>query len=504
MPRSSTVLAGVPPGRALYSRPRETTLTEECIDVVSRIRREHDSLGDVDVDIDAYYGAQTARAMSNFQISGIPISYYPVFIRALAHVKKAAALANCELGDLDGSKAAAIAKACDEIAAGMFADQFMIDMFQGGAGTSTNMNMNEVVANRALEHLGFDKGRFDILHPNNDVNLSQSTNDVYPTAIRLALLLSYRELSSSIDGLSSAFEAKANEFKDILKLGRTQLQDAVPMTLGQEFKAFAVTLREDILRLYDAARLLREVNLGGTAIGTGITADPRYATVVIPKLAEVSGVELVPAADFIEACWDTGAFVLFSGTLKRTAVKLSKISNDLRLLSSGPRGGIGEINLPPMQPGSSIMPGKVNPVIPEVVNQVAFQVIGADLVVTLAAEAGQLQLNAMEPVIVFNLLLSIALLTNAIDTLRTKCVVGITADEDRCRQHLEAGTALATALTSVIGYEASASLAKEILASGRSLRELAEDAAGLPKDVVEQLLDVKGLTSASRLRRQKP
>jgi aspartate ammonia-lyase len=467
-------------------------------------RREHDSLGDVEVDIDAYYGAQTARAFSNFQISGIPIGHYAVFIRALAFVKKAAALANLDIGDLDERKASAIVAACDDIATGKLADQFILDVFQGGAGTSTNMNVNEVVANLALEHLDLPKGQFDTIHPNNHVNLSQSTNDVYPTAIRLALLLSYENLSRAIEELASAFAAKADEFAEILKLGRTQLQDAVPMTLGQEFMAFAVTLREDILRLDEAARLLREVNLGGTAIGTGITADPQYAALAIRKLAEVSGVDLVPASDFVEACWDTGAFVLFSGTLKRIAVKLSKISNDLRLLSSGPRGGFGEINLPPMQPGSSIMPGKVNPVIPEVVNQVAFQVVGADLVVTLAAEGGQLQLNAFEPVIVFNLLQSITLMTNAIRTLTTKCVVGITANEERCKQHLEAGTALATALTSLIGYDQAAEIAKEILHSGRTMRELLDERHTLSAEQLEQVLNTKALTRPSRFRQSAP
>ena len=466
----------------------------------TRLRRERDSLGEIGVDIDAYYGAQTARAIDNFRISGISISHYPIFIKALAYVKKAAAYANLELGDLDEKKARPIIAACDDVAAGLLNDQFVLDVFQGGAGTSTNMNVNEVVANRALELLGVPRGRFDVIHPNNDVNLSQSTNDVYPTAIRLAVLLSYQELSGALSGLASAFEMKAAEFAEVLKLGRTQLQDAVPMTLGQEFKAFAVTLREDIIRLSEGAKLLCEINLGGTAIGTGITADPRYPSIAIAKLAEISSIELEPASDFVEACWDTGAFVLFSGTLKRVAVKLSKISNDLRLLSSGPRGGLGEINLPPMQPGSSIMPGKVNPVIPEVVNQVAFQVIGADLVVTMAAEAGQLQLNAMEPVIVFNLLQSITLMTNAVQTLTSKCVLGITANEARCREHLEAGTALATALTSLIGYEKAAELAKEILASRRTLREILSDTKTIPEDLMDQVLDPKALTKPTRFR----
>ncbi|OCJ17340.1 aspartate ammonia-lyase [Rhizobium sp. AC44/96] len=462
--------------------------------------RYKDSLGFVDVADSAYYGSQTARAIDNFQISGITIGHYPMFIRALAYVKKAAALANLEIGDLNDVKATAIAAACDEIVKGRFRDQFVLDVFQGGAGTSTNMNMNEVIANVALEILDHPRGAFDVIHPNNDVNLSQSTNDVYPTAIRLAVLLSYRALSEAIEALAIAFEGKAAEFADILKLGRTQLQDAVPMTLGQEFMAFAVTLREDIARLNDAADLLREMNLGGTAIGTGITADPAYASIVIKKLAEVSGVFVLPASDLVEACWDTGAFVSFSGTLKRTAVKLSKISNDLRLLCSGPRGGLGEISLPAVQAGSSIMPGKVNPVIPEVVNQVAFQVIGADLVVTLAAEAGQLQLNAMEPVIVFNLLQSMTLLTNVVKTLTVKCVFGITANEERCRQNLEASTALATALTSLIGYESATLLAKEILSSGRNLRDLLSEAGTLPAEIMDKVLDVTALTKPNRFR----
>lgn len=464
------------------------------------MRRENDPLGDVDVPESAYYGAQTARAIENFQISGISIGHYPEFIRALAMTKKAAALTNFQIGDLSESKKDAIVSACDDIAQGRLMDQFVVDVFQGGAGTSTNMNLNEVIANRALEHLGLPRGRFDVIHPNNDVNLSQSTNDVYPTAIRLALLLSSRELAEALAELATVLEAKAKEFGDIVKLGRTQLQDAVPMTLGQEFMAFAVTMREDILRLDDAARLLQEVNLGGTAIGTGITADPRYAALSVSELSRISGVDLKPAADLVEACWDTGAFVLFSATLKRTAVKLSKVSNDLRLLSSGPRGGLAEINLPPMQPGSSIMPGKVNPVIPEVVNQVAFHVIGADLVVTLAAEAGQLQLNAMEPVIVFNILQSMMLLTRAINTLTSKCVRGITANRDRCRQNLEAGTALATALVSIVGYDQAAVLAKKVLATGLSMRQVIDGSEALPPDLVDQLIDVEKLVRPSRLR----
>ncbi|MCX5569825.1 aspartate ammonia-lyase [Kaistia nematophila] len=467
-------------------------------------RIEQDSLGPVSVPADAYYGAQTARAMENFQISGTPIRHFPELIRALAMVKLAAARANRQLGDLPDEKFAAIEQACLEIIAGRFDDQFLLDVFQGGAGTSTNMNANEVIANRGLEILGEPRGHYATLHPNNDVNLSQSTNDVYPTAIRLALLMSYGRLSEALERLALAFDAKGSEFASIIKLGRTQLQDAVPMTLGQEFQAFAVTLREDEQRIEEASRLLLEVNLGGTAVGTGITADPAYAAIVVRELGMLTNRPFVVSQNLIEACWDTGAFVLFSATLKRTAVKLSKIANDLRLLSSGPRGGIGEINLPPEQPGSSIMPGKVNPVIPEVVNQVAFHVIGADLTVTLAAEAGQLQLNAMEPVIVFSLLQSLSLMTNAIDTLTTKCVTGITANPETCRKNLEASTALATGLVSLIGYERAAQLAKEILATGKTLRELLAEDPLLPDELIDQVFDLDALTRPSRLRRRPP
>ncbi|MBE0578783.1 aspartate ammonia-lyase [Devosia sp.] len=463
-------------------------------------RVEHDSLGDVEVPLHSYYGAQTARALENFRISDIPIGHFPVFIRSLAMIKMAAARANRRIGDLPQDKCDAIVQACQDIVNGGLSDQFVLDVFQGGAGTSTNMNMNEVIANRALEYLGRSKGEYEYLHPNNDVNLSQSTNDVYPTAIRLAVRFAYVELSRALVRLARAFERKADEFASVVKLGRTQLQDAVPMTLGQEFMAFAVTLHEDVARLDEAAALLMEVNLGGTAIGTGITADPAYAATVIEELSALAGLKVVGAANLVEACWDTGVFVLFSGTLKRTAVKLSKISNDLRLLSSGPRGGFGEINLPHMQPGSSIMPGKVNPVIPEMVNQVAFQVIGSDLVVTLAAEAGQLQLNAMEPVIVFNLLQSISLMANAVNTLTDRCIVGITANPENCLRHLESSTALATALTSLLGYEESALLAHEILSTGKTMRQLLDERAGLSPELVEQALDTFAMTRPSRLR----
>jgi aspartate ammonia-lyase len=458
------------------------------------IRIEQDSLGAVEVPSSAYYGAQTARAIGNFPISGISVGHFPAFVRALALVKKAAVRANARLGDLPPEKARAIEAACDDVIAGGLANEFPIDVFQGGAGTSTNMNINEVIANRALERLGLARARYDVIHPNDDVNLAQSTNDVYPTAIRLAILFSHGALRRALEHLAQEFERKGEQFIDVIKLGRTQLQDAVPMTLGQEFDAFAATLREDVARLGELATFFAEVNLGGTAIGTGINTDPKYPTIVVQELANLSGLPLVPASNLIEACWDTGAFVLFSGMLKRTATKLSKICNDLRLLSSGPRGGLNEINLPALQPGSSIMPGKVNPVAPELVNQIAFQVIGADLTVTLAAEAGQLQLNVMEPVIAYNILQSITLLTNGVEMLRTKCVAGITANIERCRHHLEASTALATALTPVIGYERAARLTKEVLASGRTIRAVLQEQEDIHADIIESTADLRALT----------
>ncbi|RWI83874.1 MAG: aspartate ammonia-lyase [Mesorhizobium sp.] len=463
-------------------------------------RIEKDSLGSVSIPVDAYYGPQTARGIENFPISGIKISHFPQFIRALAYVKMAAARANVALGDLDKRKADAICQVCEEILAGRHFREFPLDVFQGGAGTSTNMNINEVIANRGLELMGMPRGTYDALHPNNDVNLSQSTNDVYPTALRLAILLSHGALQQALEQLAAECEGKAQKFSDVIKLGRTQLQDAVPMTLGQEFQAFATTLREDVARLGEIAAFFHEINLGGTAIGTGINTNPEYQALAVAELRAISGVPVVPAGNLIEACWDTGAFVLFSGMLKRTATKLSKICNDLRLLSSGPRGGLNEINLPALQPGSSIMPGKVNPVVPEVVNQVAFQIIGYDLTVTLAAEAGQLQLNVMEPVIAYNIMHSLELLTNAVEVLRTKCVAGITANPEICRKHLEASTALATALTPTIGYERAAELAKGVLIAGKTIREILAEQTDLSEELIAQTADPYLLTRPTRSR----
>jgi aspartate ammonia-lyase len=460
-----------------------------------RQRLEHDLLGERQVPVDAYYGIQTLRGVENYDITGIPLAHYPQFIRALAMVKKAAAKANHKLGDLDKDIAAAIGAACDEIIAGNLHNQFVVDMIQGGAGTSTNMNANEVIANRALEILGSSRGEYEVIHPNNHVNLSQSTNDVYPTAIRLAIVLSHEPLTKAMSELAYELKQKSVEFSDVIKMGRTQLQDAVPMTLGQEFDAFRVTVKEDIQRIRNAVDLFKEINLGATAIGTGITSKPEYSSLAIEELARVSGVELVPAANLVEATSDMGAFVLFSGVLKRVAVKISKICNDLRLLSSGPRTGFNEINLPPMAPGSSIMPGKVNPVIPEVVNQVAFQVIGNDLTVTMAAEAGQLQLNVMEPVIAFNIFQSLKMLTQAINTLTRRCIQGITANRERCRHLVEHSIGLVTALNPYIGYENSTRIAKKALETNRSVAELVLEEGLLSREQLEDILKPEKMTS---------
>jgi aspartate ammonia-lyase len=452
-------------------------------------RLEHDSLGERHVPASAYYGVQTLRAAENFDISGITIAAFPALLRALAMVKKAAALANAAEGYLPEWKCQAITAACDDVIAGLLPEAaFPVDVLQGGAGTSTNMNMNEVLANRALEHLGKSRGDYAVIHPNDDVNLSQSTNDVYPTAVRLAIVLATHATSDAVERLAAAFDVKSREFADVVTLGRTQLQDAVPITLGEEFGAFAVTLREDRARLREATGLLREVNLGGTAVGTRINATPAYAARAIAELSELCGEQMIQAENLVEASWDAGAFVMFSGVLKRLATKLSKISNDLRLLSSGPRGGLGEIRLPPVQPGSSIMPGKVNPVIPEAVNQVCFQVIGNDLAVTMAAEAGQLQLNAFEPSIGFNLLTSLRLLGRAADTLAEKCVLGIEADAARCRALAESSIALATALNPLLGYEGTVRIAKMALATGRTVRDIAIE-AGVAPEAADRLLD---------------
>jgi aspartate ammonia-lyase len=458
------------------------------------VRTEHDSIGDRDVPAEAYYGVHTLRALENFPITGTAISIYPDLVRALACVKQAAALANRELGLLDAGRADAILRACEEIREGALLEEFVVDVIQGGAGTSTNMNANEVIANRALELMGAAKGDYARLHPLDHVNLSQSTNDVYPTALRLALQFAIRKLSGEMAFLRGEFERKAAEFSDVLKLGRTQLQDAVPMTLGQEFSTYAVMLLEDEQRLQEAASLIREVNLGATAIGTGINAHPDYAPLVTRRLSEISGIELVVSPNLIEATQDAGAFVQLSGVLKRIAVKLSKTCHDLRLLSSGPRAGLGEINLPPVQAGSSIMPGKVNPVIPEVVNQIAFEVIGNDVTVTLAAEAGQLQLNAFEPVIAHSLFKSLAHLAAGCRTLAERCVRGITANRERARRFVDESTGLVTALNPIIGYARAAELARESLETGRRVYDLVLEKGLMSREQLDEVMKPEVLT----------
>jgi aspartate ammonia-lyase len=457
-------------------------------------RIETDSLGSLPVPAEAYWGIHTARALDNFPITRRAIHVYPDLVIALARVKQAAARANLELGVLEPEKAAVIEQVCEEIAGGKLHREFCVGVIQGGAGTSTNMNANEVIANRGLELLGFEKGDYAHLSPIDDVNRSQSTNDVYPTAIKLAMVIGVKRLLAEHALLTKSFAAKGREFNEILKIGRTQMQDAVPMTLGQEFSGFAHTLEEDYDRLTETIPWLNEINMGATAIGTGITADPRYADAVRRHLSEVTGFDMVTAPDLIEATSDAGIFMTLSGTLKRAAVKLSKICNDLRLLSSGPQAGFGEIFLPARQAGSSIMPGKVNPVIPEVVNQVAFSVIGADATVTAAAEAGQLQLNAFEPVIAHSLLQSLMWMTNAFYTLRINCIDGITANVARLAMQVETSVGVVTALTPYIGYAAAATLAHTALTTNASIKDLVVEAGLMTEEKVAQVLSPERLS----------
>jgi aspartate ammonia-lyase len=459
------------------------------------VRLERDLLGTREVPDDAYYGVHTLRASENFAITGRSINALRDLIVGMASVKLAAVLANRDLGRIDGDRADAIAAACRAIRDGDHHEHFVVDVVQGGAGTSTNMNANEVIANVALELLGHQRGDYQVIHPLDHVNLGQSTNDVYPTAVKIGLQTAIAGLRASMARLSEAFAEKALEFAKVLKMGRTQLQDAVPMTLGQEFGAYAVMIAEDGDRLSEAAQLLSEINLGGTAIGTGINSHPRYAERVCSRLVEITGYPLSTAANLVEATQDVGSFVQLSGTLKRTAVKLSKICNDLRLLSSGPRAGFNEINLPAMQAGSSIMPGKVNPVIPEVVNHVAFKVMGRDVTVGVAAEAGQLQLNAFEPVIAQCLFESIKELTAACEALTTKCVRGITANTEQLKLTVERSIGVITALTPHIGYEAASRVAKRALATGSGVAELVLEQRLLSQDRLDLILSTDNLTS---------
>ncbi|MEU5096193.1 aspartate ammonia-lyase [Streptomyces sp. NPDC020996] len=453
-------------------------------------RTERDSLGELAVPADAYWGVHTARALENFPISGIPVGAHRHLVVALAQVKHAAALANKEIGVLTPLRAEAIEAACRDIAAGRHHDQFCVDVIQGGAGTSTNMNANEVIANLALEHMTFERGRYDVISPLDHVNRCQSTNDVYPTAVKLAVSAALRELTGELESLCGAFAARGAAFGHVVKVGRTQLQDAVPMTLGREFNAFAATVAEDVARIGETLPLLAETNLGGTAIGTGVTAEPGYADAVLRHLRQLTGLEWTAAADLVEATSDTGVFLQVSGVLKRTAVKLSKICSDLRLLSSGPQAGFAEINLPPRQAGSSIMPGKVNPVIPEVVNQIAFAAVGADVSIAMAADNGQLQLNAFEPLIAHLLLRTAAWLTHGCTVLRTLCVDGITANEQRLAQQATASVAAVTALTPHIGYEAAARIAKRALASGGAVADLVAEEGLMDRHLAARLMSL--------------
>ncbi|MFV0566580.1 MAG: aspartate ammonia-lyase [Flavobacteriaceae bacterium] len=454
----------------------------------NKTRIEHDLIGDKAVPANAYYGVQTLRATENFKISRSYLYHFPELIYAFAQVKEAAALTNKDLGILEPKIANAIVEACKQVKTGKYNNQFVVDMMQGGAGTSTNMNANEVIANVALELLGHKKGEYKFCHPNNHVNLSQSTNDAYPTALRIGLYRSITVLEESLKDLIKSFRKKGKEFSEVIKMGRTQLQDAVPMTLGQEFEAFAVNLSEEINRLKQNKKLLLEVNMGATAIGTGINADPEFTPRCVKHLAQITDLEIKAASNLIEATSDTGVFIMNSSAIKRLAIKLSKISSDLRLLSSGPRTGLNEINLPPMQPGSSIMPGKVNPVIPEVVNQIAFRVIGNDLAVTLGSEAGQLQLNVMEPVIAYSLLENVEILNNGMNTLNDKCIKGITANADNCKAMVLNSIGLVTALNPYLGYEVSTDLAAKALKTGKGVYELVLEEGLMDEEKLNDIL----------------
>ncbi|MDO5034203.1 MAG: aspartate ammonia-lyase [Actinomycetaceae bacterium] len=459
-------------------------------------RTEVDLLGEREVPADAYWGIHTLRAIENFQISGTRLDQYPHFIIAMVQVKKAVARANGRLRVLPEDKVAAIEAACDKILdSDEFLDQWPTDMFQGGAGTSVNMNTNEVIANVALELLGFEKGRYDVINPNDDVNKSQSTNDSYPTGFHLAVYRELVDLRKSVSHLVDALSKKAEEFSGIIKMGRTQLQDAVPMTLGQEFEAFASSLAKDMSVIDQAADLLLEVNLGATAIGTGLNTPDGYPEVAVEELSTVTGLPFRPSHNLIDATPDTGAFVSVHGALKRFAVKVSKVCNDLRLLSSGPTAGLGEINLPAMQAGSSIMPAKVNPVIPEVVNQVCMKVIGNDVTVTMASEAAQMQLNVMEPVIAQSLFESMRLLENATVTLADKCVAGITANEQHLYDQVMGSIGIVTYFNEIIGHRNGDLIGKEAARTGRKVADLIVEKGLLSREEVEAILSVENLVS---------
>lgn len=462
--------------------------------MITMARIESDLLGELKIADDAYFGVQTQRSLDNFKISGVKISHYPQSIKSLAYIKWAAATTNRELGMLDANIAGYIVEACKDIIEGKYDCQFPVDVIQGGAGTSTNMNINEVVANIAIEKMGHTKGEYQYCSPHDHVNLSQSTNDAYPSSNKLAILKMNEALIQSIELLILALKVKGKEFDSILKMGRTQLQDAIPMTLGQEFIAFAVMLEGELKLLKRDTELLLEINMGGTAIGTGLNADPDFPKLYAQKLSEITGYEFAAATDLIASTADTGGYAAYSAALKRLAIKVSKICNDLRLLSSGPRCGLLEINLPAKQPGSSIMPGKVNPVIPEVVNQVCFKVIGNDVCVTMASEAGQLQLNVMEPVMVYCIFESIEIMKNGLDCLRENCIVGITANKERCQDMVLHSIGIVTALNPYIGYKASTEVAKKAIQTNRGVYEIVLEDKLLTKAQLDQVMNPEVMT----------
>ena len=455
-------------------------------------RVEKDSIGTKDVPENVYYGVQSLRAAENFHITGL--NMHPEIINSLAYIKKAAAITNCEAGLLDKRRTQAIVQACDEILVGKFREDFIVDPIQGGAGTSLNMNANEVIANRAIEILGGKKGDYSVVNPNDHVNCGQSTNDVIPTAGKMTSLRLLKKLKKQLLRLHSALEQKADEFDSVIKMGRTQLQDAVPIRLGQEFKAYSVAILRDLNRMDKAMDEMRTLNMGGTAVGTGLNADESYLRRIVPNLSEISGMDLVQAYDLIDATQNLDSFVAVSGAVKACAVTLSKIANDLRLMSSGPRAGFGEINLPAKQNGSSIMPGKVNPVIPEVVNQVAFNAIGNDMTITMAAEAGQLELNAFEPIIFYCLFQSIDTIAYAVNTFVDNCVIGITANETRCRYFVENSVGIITAICPYVGYQKAAEIAKEAIKTGESVRKLIIEKGLLTKEQMDEIMDPVQMT----------
>lgn len=471
---------------------KETEGMKDMTEQEMEFRVEKDSIGTKDVPENVYYGVQSLRAAENFHITGL--NMHPEIINSLAYIKKAAAITNCEAGLLDKKRTQAIVQACDEILEGKFREDFIVDPIQGGAGTSLNMNANEVIANRAIEILGGKKGDYSVVNPNDHVNCGQSTNDVIPTAGKMTSLRLLKKLKKQLLRLHSALEQKADEFDGVIKMGRTQLQDAVPIRLGQEFKAYSVAILRDLNRMDKAMDEMRTLNMGGTAVGTGLNADESYLRRIVPNLSEISGMDLVQAYDLIDATQNLDSFVAVSGAVKACAVTLSKIANDLRLMSSGPRAGFGEINLPAKQNGSSIMPGKVNPVIPEVLNQVAFNAIGNDMTITMAAEAGQLELNAFEPIIFYCLFQSIDTIAYAVNTFVDNCVIGITANETRCRYFVENSVGIITAICPYVGYQKAAEIAKEAIKTGESVRKLIIEKGLLTKEQMDEIMDPVQMT----------